>query len=75
VPGDQKTFVLRPSSRTGLGFAEVEPWPEPVDTDYLLHDISTITQAIRSDNGEGRVKSSISGSLIPFRLSALEFAQ
>jgi hypothetical protein len=24
------------------GFAEVEPGPEPVDTDYLLHDISTL---------------------------------
>src|ERR1700740_846209 len=33
-----RSWKLEPIS----GFAEVEPWPEPVDTDSLLHDISTL---------------------------------
>jgi Bacterial regulatory proteins, luxR family len=33
-----RSWKLEPIS----GFAEIGPWPEPVDTDYLLHDISTL---------------------------------
>src|ERR1700739_3198264 len=33
-----RSWKLEPIS----GFAEFEPWPEPVDTDSLLHDISTL---------------------------------